>query len=107
VVRVVHLDDVEGATAGVLRLAANTLQNKDRTRSSSYPRMLAMYLARKHTRATYTQIGQRFGGRNHSTAVSAEKKVRLWVEQDRHLALGEREVRVRDVIERIEQELLK
>jgi chromosomal replication initiator protein len=67
--------------------------------------MLAMYLARKHTAAAYSEIGQFFGGRNHSTAVAAEKKVRQWLRDDSELALGERRQRVREVVELAEREL--
>jgi chromosomal replication initiator protein len=66
-----------------------------------------VYLARKHTAATYTDVGRYFGGRNHSTAVAAEKKVRQWVQEDASLGLGERQVRVRELLERIERELLR
>jgi chromosomal replication initiator protein len=69
--------------------------------------MLAMYLARKHTAASYSEVGQYFGGRSHSTVVAAEKKVRKWLQEDGTLALGERQVRVRDVIERAERDLLR
>jgi chromosomal replication initiator protein len=66
-----------------------------------------MFLGRKHTSATYTEIGQHFGGRNHSTAVAAEKKVRLWLQADGRLQLGQREALVRDVVECVERELLQ
>ena len=66
-----------------------------------------MYLARKHTAAAYSEIGRHFGGRNHSTAVAAEKKVRQWLQADAGLALGERRVRVREVVERVERDLLR
>jgi chromosomal replication initiator protein len=73
----------------------------------SHPRTVAMYLARKHTAATYTEVGQHFGGRNHSTAVAAEKKVRQWLTDDAELALGERRLRVRDIIDLVERDLLR
>ena len=66
-----------------------------------------MHLARKHTAASYSEIGAHFGGRNHSTAVAAEKKARQWVADDASLALGERRVRVREVVERVERDLLR
>jgi chromosomal replication initiator protein len=69
--------------------------------------MLAMFLARKHTAMSYSEIGQHFGGRNHSTAVAAEKKVRQWLQEDGELALGERRLRAREVVELIERELLR
>ncbi|HYT90754.1 MAG TPA: chromosomal replication initiator protein DnaA [Gemmataceae bacterium] len=106
-VRVVQLADVERMVCQVLRLEADALQSKKRAWHYAHPRMLAVYLARKHTSATYTEVGLYFGGRNHSTAVAAEKKVRQWLEDDATLTLGERQVRVRELVERIEHELLR
>ena len=71
----------------------------------SHPRMLAVYLARKHTGATYTEIGQYLGRRSHSTAVAAEKKVREWLLGDISMSLGQQRLRVRDIMEKIEREL--
>lgn len=105
-VRLVSLADVEEALCRVLRLESRVLQSSRRAWSHSHPRMLAMYLARKHTGATYAEIGQRFGGRNHSTVVAAEKKVRLWLQRQTVIPLGDRQVSVPEVIERVEQELL-
>jgi chromosomal replication initiator protein len=106
-VRVLGLADVDRAVCAALRLEAGALQSKKRAWQCAHPRMLAVYLARKHTAATYTEVGRFFGGRNHSTAVAAEKKVRQWMEEDAALALGERQVRVRELIERVERELLR
>jgi len=104
-VRTVQLADVEQAVSKVLHLENGALQARQRTWAISHPRMLAMYLARKHTGAAFAEIGQRFGGRNHSTAVAAEKKVRLWLEKDETMTLADRKLRVRDTVERIEREL--
>ena len=104
-VRVVQLADVDAAVCRVLRLPPGTLQSKARAWSVSHPRMLAVFLARKHTAASYSEIGQHFGGRNHSTAVAAEKRVRQWLAEDESLALNERPWRVREVIEMAERVL--
>jgi chromosomal replication initiator protein len=106
-VRVVQLGDIDAAVCKVLRLPSGTLQQKQRAWAVSHPRMLAMYLARKHTSAAYSEIGQHFGGLNHSTAVAAEKKVRQWLEKNSDLTLGEHAFRVRDVVELVERELLR
>jgi chromosomal replication initiator protein len=105
-VRVVQPADVDRAVCRALRLEAGALQSKQRAWMVCHPRMLAMYLARKHTPATYGEIGSYFGKRNHSTAVAAEKKVRQWLNEDSVLSLGERPVRVRDLVALIERELL-
>jgi chromosomal replication initiator protein len=102
-VRLVTLADVDAAVCQVVRLAAGTLQSKAAAWSVSHPRMLAVYLARKHTAASYGEIGQHFGGRNHSTAVAAEKRVRQWLAANDTLSLNERPWRVRDLIDQAER----
>jgi chromosomal replication initiator protein len=104
-VRVVRLEDVDAAVCTALKLDPGALQAKGRAWAVSHPRMLAMFLARKHTAAAYSEVGAHFGGRNHSTAVAAEKKVRAWIAEEAELTLGERRLRVREVIERVEHEL--
>jgi chromosomal replication initiator protein len=106
-VRVVQLSDIDAAVCRVLKLETGALQSQKRAWAVSHPRMLAMYLARKHTSAAYSEIGLFFGGRNHSTAVAAEKKVRVWIRDDGVLTAGERTMRVREVVELAERELLR
>ncbi|HEV3203444.1 MAG TPA: chromosomal replication initiator protein DnaA [Gemmataceae bacterium] len=106
-VRVLQLADVDGAICLAFRLGKGALQSRERSWAVSHPRMMAMYLARKHTAAAYSEIGTYFGGRNHSTAVAAEKKIRRLMEQDGELTLGDRRLRIREVIAVAERELLK
>ena len=73
-----------------------------KARSVSYPRMLAMWLARKHTRAALSEIGQFFGRRSHSTVISAEKKVNGWVENGATVQVGSASYRASDAIRRAE-----
>jgi chromosomal replication initiator protein len=103
--RAVQLKDVERALCDVLGIDDRTLHSKSRARAVSHPRMVAMYLARKHTGAPYSTIGRFFGGRNHSTAIAAEKKVRGWLERDEPLQLGDQCWPLRELIERAEREL--
>jgi chromosomal replication initiator protein len=104
-VRSVTVADVDAAVCTVLRLSAGTLQSKARSWAVSHPRMLAIFLARKHTSATYGEISKHFGAKTHSTAVAAEKKVRGWLQKDEKLSLGDREWRAKDLLERAEREL--
>ncbi len=79
--------------------------SKKRAWAVSHPRMVAVYLCRKHTAATYGEISLFFGNKNHSTAVAAEKKVRAWLEGNQTLKIGDREWHARDLVERVEREL--
>ncbi len=106
-VRAVAVADIDAAVCAVLRLSAGQLQSKSRSWQVSHPRMLAIFLARKHTAATYGEIAKHFGVRQHSTAVAAEKRVRAWLAANEPLAIGDRRWPARDLLERIERELQK
>ena len=83
----VGLRDVERAVCQLFQVSAETLKSESRARATAYPRMLAMYLARKHVGAAYGEIGRYFGGRNHSTVISAEKKVERWLRASERTAV--------------------
>jgi chromosomal replication initiator protein len=83
----IALCDVERAVCELFQISADALRSDSRARALAYPRMLAMYLARKHTGAAYSEIGRHYGGRNHSTVISAEKKVHSWLRAEERCAL--------------------
>jgi chromosomal replication initiator protein len=104
-VRVVSVADVDAAVCSTLRLSAGALQSKARSWAVSHPRMIAIYLCRKHTAATYGEVSKHFGAKTHSTAVAAEKKVRGWIEKDTSVAIGDRDWPIKELLDRIEREL--
>lgn len=106
-IRVVSLPDIDQKICQILRIPQGSLQASGRAWAVSHPRMVAIYLARKHTSGSYSAIGEYFGQRNHSTAVVAEKKVREWIVQRTEIVLGEQRIAVRDLIERVERDLLR
>lgn len=103
--RILKLADIEQAVCTLFGVEPDRLKSSCRNRDVSQPRMLAMYLARKHTQAAYSEIGRFFGRRNHCTALSAEKKVSSWLGTERILRLRDRSWSVDHVIEMLEQKL--
>jgi chromosomal replication initiator protein len=101
----VALRDVERAVCGLFQVEPEALKSDGRARALTYPRALAMYLARKHTGAAYSEIGRFFGGRNHSTVISAEKKVVGWLRDEQRNALLAGFETVADVLAALEREL--
>jgi len=69
------LGEIEGVVTKLFRLPANSLRQEDREAKKKLARALAMYLGRKFTQCTYRELGKFFGNRNHSSVLSAEKKV--------------------------------
>jgi chromosomal replication initiator protein len=51
------------------------LRGGRRHRAIAHPRSVAMYLCRKHTQASFPQIGKGFGGKDHSTVLAACRKI--------------------------------
>jgi len=105
--RAVKLADVQQAVCEVFGLDPQSLQAEGRASAVSHPRMLAMWLSRKHTRAGLSEIGQFFGKRSHTTVISANKKVAQWINACKTLPLaGNATMRMEDAIRRVEQRLL-
>jgi chromosomal replication initiator protein len=103
--RVVRLGDIEKAICDVFGLESESLQSSRKGKGVSHPRMLAMWLARKHTRAALSEIGYHFGRRSHSTVISAQKKINAWMAKGANLELPERTWKVDDAIRHIEETL--
>lgn len=104
-VRVIRMADVEEAVCNLFGVEAADLKSPKRGRAVSQPRMLAMYLTRKHTRAAYSEIGGYFGGRNHSTVIFAEKKVDDLVNKSGTIEVASQTWRIQDVLDSLEQQL--
>jgi chromosomal replication initiator protein len=104
--RVVRLGDIQKAVCDVFGLESASLQADGKTKRLSHPRMLAMWLARKHTRAALSEIGDFFGRRSHSTVISAQKRVDGWMAAGTPLHLSERTWQIDDAIREVERQLL-
>lgn len=75
--------DVEITADSILRVTAeffdidvDTLRSATRTRAVAHARQLAMYLCRELTDLSLPSIGKHFGGKDHSTVMYAERKIR-------------------------------
>jgi chromosomal replication initiator protein len=104
--RVVRMADIERVVCDLFGLDATDLKSSRRARSVSEPRMMAMYLARRHTRAAYSETGQFFGGRNHATVISADHKVAAWLSENAEIKVASQTWRLSDVLDTLEQQLL-
>ncbi len=103
--RVVRLGDIEKAICTLFGLESQSLQSSDKSRRVSQPRMLAMWLARKHTRAALSEIGEFFGRRSHSTVISAQKRVDHWMVYDEPISLHEQTWKIDEAIRQVERQL--
>jgi chromosomal replication initiator protein len=103
--RVVRLADIEKAVCDVFGVEPASLHSDRKAKRVSHPRMLAMWLARKHTRAALSEIGEYFGRRSHSTVISAQKRVDGWMAAGEPLVLADRSWDVDEAVRQVEQRL--
>ncbi len=73
---------IQRVTAQHFGLKLTDLKGQKRHRSVVVPRMIAMFLTRKHTSLSYPDIGRAFGGRDHSTAIHACQKIEWQITSD-------------------------
>ncbi len=59
------------------------MKSRKRTRTLTVPRQVAMYLCRKLTELPLVEIGQAFGGRDHTTVIHACDKIENEINSDR------------------------
>ena len=65
-----------GQTAAYFNISLEELCSKSRTRTLVTARQIAMYLCRELTDMSLPKIGQEFGGRDHTTVMHADRKIR-------------------------------
>ncbi|MGI6649500.1 MAG: chromosomal replication initiator protein DnaA [Bacillota bacterium] len=71
--------------ANYYNLRIDDLTSKKRTRELSFPRQIAMYLARELTSQSLPQIGEAFGGRDHTTIMHGYDKISQQIKNDVNL----------------------
>lgn len=99
------LGQIQKVVCDVCGVDAKELNSTKRTRRVSSARMLAMFLARKHTQAALSEIGDFFGGRRHSTVLAAEKRIKSWEAGNELIDTGLQAVNTREVIRKVEAKL--
>lgn len=83
---VLTLDQIMESVAEHFSVSVSDLKSRRRTQAIAEPRQVAMYLSRKLTNRSYADIGQEFGGRDHSTVMHAEDKIKEIVDKQKPLA---------------------
>ena len=74
---------IMGQTASYFGLSIDDLCGSSRSRVLVTARQIAMYLCRELTDLSLPKIGQQFGGRDHTTVMHAERKIRQLMSERR------------------------
>jgi chromosomal replication initiator protein len=78
----VTMEIIQKVVAEYFALSFTDLRGKKRTQAVSFPRQLAMYIAREITEYSTTEVGLEFGGRDHTTVMHACQKIEEKIRSD-------------------------
>lgn len=84
--KLVNLDNIQKTVAEYFKIRVSDLSSKNRKQTITRPRQMAMCLARELTSHSFPEIGDAFGGRDHTTVMNACKKILELKEADIKIA---------------------
>jgi chromosomal replication initiator protein len=74
--KLVTIDNIQKTVAGYFQIRVGDLLSKSRSRSITRPRQIAMSLTKELTSHSLPEIGDAFGGRDHTTVMHACRKIK-------------------------------
>lgn len=80
--KTINMALIKEVIAEYYNLSLEEINSKKRTQSIAFPRQIAMYLARELTNSSLPQIGEDFGGRDHTTVIHAHNKIENKLKKD-------------------------
>ena len=93
----VTIEEILKTVAGKLNIKLSDIKSQKKNKNIVISRQIAMYLSRKMTASSFPDIGEKIGGRDHSTVIYANNKMKKALEEDTTL---------KKIIQDIEETLL-
>jgi len=81
----ITIEYIQDIVADHYSIAIEDLKAKKRNQAIAFPRQIAMYLSRKLTDTSFPKIGEKFGGKDHSTVLHACNKIEEELEHNDQL----------------------
>ena len=80
--RQVSISEIQRQVAQHFNIRIDDMHSKRRSKNIVHPRQVAMYLAKHLTSSSYPEIGQKFGGRDHTTVMHGVSKIEKAMNED-------------------------
>ncbi|MHC4864402.1 MAG: chromosomal replication initiator protein DnaA, partial [Planctomycetota bacterium] len=106
---IVHISDIESAVATYFGTTPANIHSSKKDRTIALARHFSMYLARKHTNMSSSEVGRFMGNKNHATVLLACKKLDELLKQNADLhwngPAGNRISKAKTVLANLEQSI--
>ncbi|KYF51610.1 chromosomal replication initiator DnaA, partial [Sorangium cellulosum] len=80
--QMMSVEDIQRAVCHHFHLRSIDLTSKDRHKSVAFARHVAMYLCKQRLKCSFPEIGRAFGNRDHTTVMSAVRKIEAQRDSD-------------------------
>lgn len=81
----INIDMIQSEVCRTFSMSMVDLKGGKRSRNLAYPRQVAMYLSRELTDSSLPRIGEKFGGRDHTTVIHAVNKISNLIKEEREV----------------------
>ena len=106
---IVHISDIESAVATYFGITPASIHSSKKDRTVALARHFSMYLSRKHTKMSSSEIGRFMGNKNHATVLLACKKVESQIKQNAELywngPTGNKVAKARTILAHLEESI--
>jgi chromosomal replication initiator protein len=104
---IVHVSDIESAVATFFGITPANIHSSKKNRTVALARHFSMYLTRKHTKMSSSEIGRVMGNKNHATVLLACKKIEELIEKNAEIRwqgpAGNKIAKVKRIIAQLEE----
>jgi chromosomal replication initiator protein len=80
--REITVEEIQKVVANHYNMKISDLKSSKRLKALVLPRQVAMFISRQLTSCSYPEIGEKFGGKDHSTIIHAIKKIEKKITED-------------------------
>ncbi len=80
--KILSIESIQKEVANYFGIKMHDLKSVKKQKNIAVPRQIAMFLARRYTGASFPEIGEKFGGKDHSTVIHAVRKIESLMGQD-------------------------
>ena len=106
---IVHISDIESAVATYFGITPASIHSSKKNRTVALARHFSMYLSRKHTKMSSSEIGRFMGNKNHATVLLACKKIENQIKQNAELywngPAGNKVAKARTILAHLEESI--
>jgi chromosomal replication initiator protein len=96
--KLISIENIQKTVAAFYNISVSDLKSSKKLKIYAIPRQVAMYLCRTMTHSSFPEIGEKFGGKDHSTVIHAFRQIEKRLTEDREL---------KNIIETLKNQLRK